>query len=66
MSMPPGLFAQDNFKLRPNLTLEYGLRFEWNGTPTEGANRLVIFNPSSVVSYSNGYERGGRDLSAEL
>ena len=43
-----GLFVQDNFKLTPSLTLEYGLRFEWNGTPTEGANRLVIFDPASV------------------
>lgn len=43
-----GLFAQDNFKLTPSLTLEYGLRFEWNGTPTEGANRFVIFDPNSV------------------
>jgi hypothetical protein len=41
-----GLFIQDNFKLFPNLTLEYGLRFEWNGTPTEGADRLVIFDPN--------------------
>jgi len=43
-----GLFVQDNFKLTPTLTLEYGLRFEWNGTPTEGANRLVIFDPSTA------------------
>jgi len=39
-------FVQDNFKLNPRLTLEYGLRFEWNGTPVEGANRLVLFNPA--------------------
>jgi len=43
-----GAFVQDNFKLTPRVTLEYGLRFEWNGTPTEGANRFVIFDPSSV------------------
>jgi hypothetical protein len=44
-----GGFAQDNFKLTPRLTLEYGLRFEWNGTPVEGANRFTIFNPSNVT-----------------
>ncbi|HEX9201176.1 MAG TPA: TonB-dependent receptor, partial [Acidobacteriaceae bacterium] len=43
-----GFFVQDNFKLTPNLTLEYGFRFEWNGTPTEGQNRLVNFFPSSL------------------
>jgi hypothetical protein len=41
-----GVFAQDNFKLTPTLTLEYGLRFEWNGTPVEGENRFVLFNPA--------------------
>ena len=44
-----GLFAQDNFKATRNLNLEYGLRFEWNGTPVEGANRFVLFNPANVT-----------------
>ena len=44
-----GLFVQDNFKVSPQLALEYGLRFEWNGTPTEGANRFVIFDPGTVA-----------------
>ena len=44
-----GGFVQDNFKVTPTLTLEYGLRFEWNGTPVEGANRFTIFNPSNVT-----------------
>ena len=43
-----GLFAQDNFKVSPNLVLEYGLRFEWNGTPTEGEDRFVVFNPNTL------------------
>ena len=44
-----GAFVQDNFKLTPSFTLEYGLRFEWNGTPVEGENRYAIFNPSNVT-----------------
>ncbi|WP_158822638.1 carboxypeptidase-like regulatory domain-containing protein [Granulicella sp. S156] len=43
-----GAFVQDNFKITQRLTLEYGLRFEWNGTPVEGANRFVLFNPAGV------------------
>jgi hypothetical protein len=43
-----GYFIQDNYKLDSHLTLEYGFRFEWNGTPTEGANRLAIFDPGTV------------------
>ena len=44
-----GFFAQDNFKLTPRFTLEYGLRYEWNGTPLEGENRYTLFNPASVT-----------------
>ena len=45
-----GAFLQDNYKPIPNLTIEAGLRFEWNGTPVEGANRFVVFRagPSST------------------
>ena len=53
-----GYFIQDNYKLTPRLTLEGGFRFEWNGTPTEGANRLIIFDPSKpwlVQTRTNGY-----------
>lgn len=39
-------FIQDNFKVTSRLTLEYGLRFEWNGTPVEGEDRFVLFNPA--------------------
>ena len=49
-----GVFAQDNFKLNRNLTLEYGLRFEWNGTPTEGENRLVNFFPATATLVQTG------------
>lgn len=43
-----GVFIQDNYRVVPNLTLELGFRFEWNGTPTEGANRLVVFDPATL------------------
>ncbi len=44
-----GAFVQDNLKITHNFTLEAGLRYEWNGTPVEGANRLTIFNPSNLT-----------------
>ena len=44
-----GAFVQDNYKVTPSLTLEYGLRFEWNGTPVEGASRFVLFNPTTLT-----------------
>src|SRR4030095_3613972 len=43
-----GFFAQDNYKLRPNLTLELGLRYEWNIPPTERYDRFIVFDPASA------------------
>ncbi|HSU19438.1 MAG TPA: carboxypeptidase regulatory-like domain-containing protein [Acidobacteriaceae bacterium] len=44
-----GVFVQDNYKLSSNFNIEAGLRFEWNGTPSEGENRFVIFNPANLT-----------------
>ena len=41
-----GLFIQDNYKVTPNVTVEAGFRFEWNGTPVEAENRMILFIPS--------------------
>jgi hypothetical protein len=43
-----GGFAQDNYKVRQNLTLELGLRYEWNVTPGERYNRFIVFDPASA------------------
>jgi hypothetical protein len=44
-----GFFVQDTYKVAPGLNLEYGARFEWNGTPLEGENRISMFNPNNVT-----------------
>jgi hypothetical protein len=43
-----GGFAEDSWKIAPRLTAELGFRFEWNGTPNEADNRLVLFDPGSA------------------
>lgn len=43
------LFAQDSFKWKSRLTLELGLRYSWNMTPTERYDRFIVFDPSQVA-----------------
>ncbi|AFL87586.1 hypothetical protein Terro_1277 [Terriglobus roseus DSM 18391] len=53
-----GGFVQDSWKMTPNLTAELGFRYEWNGSPVEGKNRLVNFDvatTSLVQVGTNGY-----------
>ncbi len=38
-------FVQDDWKLRRNLTVSLGLRYEFNSVPNEVNDRLVVFDP---------------------
>jgi hypothetical protein len=37
-------FAQDSFKWKPNFTINIGLRYEWNSTPSEASGRFTNFD----------------------
>lgn len=50
-------FAQDTYKLHPRLTLEGGLRYDWNMTPNERYDRFIVFDPNS-----NSLLRVGSDI----
>jgi hypothetical protein len=42
----PQVFIQDDIKLRPNLTLNLGLRYQWQRPWSEVHNRLGMFDPT--------------------
>ncbi len=63
-----GAFALDSWKWKPNFTLELGLRYDWYGTPTEGGNRFVVFDPATVslVHTSQPYQQSARNFQPRL
>src|SRR5262245_33025126 len=54
-----GVFLQDNFKAKPNLTLELGLRWDVNTPPSERFHRLVNFDPAtgSLIQVGSGLDQ---------
>jgi len=54
-----GFFVQDNFKVRSNVTLELGFRYDLIVSPTEADDRFVYFDPGTASLVRVG--QGGRD-----
>ena len=55
-------FANDTWRLRPNLTVTLGLRYEYNSPAKDAANRANLYNPATgslVPVGQNGFPAGG-------
>jgi hypothetical protein len=44
-----GWFIQDSYRWRPNFTLDIGLRYDWNMTPSERFSRFIVFDPQTAA-----------------
>jgi carboxypeptidase family protein len=67
-----GMFVQDNYKVRSNLTFELGFRYDWLMSPTERFDRFVDYVPevNSLVQVNNGiapvYHTNSRNFQPRL
>ena len=65
-------FAQDNIRVRSNLTLDVGLRYEWHVTPTERDDQFVVFDAATVslarvgVDVDEIYRQNNRNVEPRL
>jgi carboxypeptidase family protein len=57
-------FAQDSFRWRPNFTINIGLRYAWNSTPSEAAGRFTNFDPATgtLVSATQPYHTNNKNF----
>lgn len=61
-------FAQDSFKLRPNLTINVGLRYTWNATPSEALDRFTNFDPTTgtLVAVKEPYQQSNKNFQPRI
>lgn len=61
-------FIQDDWKVLPNLTLNLGVRYEYNTPPTDPFNRMSIFDLAAQQVYqvgTHGLSRSGIQLDTD-
>ncbi|MBZ5504556.1 MAG: TonB-dependent receptor [Acidobacteriia bacterium] len=61
-----GFFGQDSWKVSQRLTLELGLRYDWNQTPTEALNRftnlIITGGQPNLVNVASPYNQNNMNF----
>src|SRR5216683_3287628 len=65
-----GIFGQDSWKISQRLTLELGLRYDWNQTPTEALERfsniVISGGQASLQQVSSPYNQNNKNIEPRL
>jgi hypothetical protein len=59
-----GFYVNDSFRIRPNLTISTGLRYEYNSPPVDVFDRANLYDPATgslTPVGTNGFPRSGYD-----
>ena len=61
-------FVQDSVKWRPNFTINLGIRYTWNATPSEANGRFTNFDPTTgtLVSASEPYQQSNKNFQPRI
>lgn len=62
------VFAQDSFKWKSNFTINIGLRYAWNSSPSEAAGRFTNFDPATgtLISSAQPYQTNNKNFQPRI
>ena len=63
---PLGFFAQDSWKIRPNLTLNYGVRYDYELTPTFAPLNPIAGAAQNVLGITQGIPRDDNNVAPRI
>jgi hypothetical protein len=62
------VFAQDSYKWKPNFTINIGLRYAWNSSPSESLGHFTNFDPTTgtLISSPQPYHTNNKNFQPRI